>query len=329
MCICRRPDVNSFGIWRNSSFKILVEETDENMLRRDLTKINPKFFETYKLEVEKRKLVDRLSKMIQGDSIMAKIQNKDGNYRKGTLGGFVTKSDEEEKKYALTCNHIFPEVDEPAYNQNLENIGSCLFTTRDQSCDFAAIEIEQSFSDKCDVYVKRDDKKKTNAQVYTGNIENIGLVHKIGATTDITKGNILSPEWHERVLGEKWVSIFLVQGIEGNFSEEGDSGSLVFSRPRSVQQNSVDVMGMVYGNKLSVYDNDEENEHVENNLNEGEIAASNVQDADNISSCFRIHTALELFKESQREDFEVKFKDDLSSSSPSSSLSDDSIEQPI
>lgn len=321
-----RPDVNSFGIWRNSSFKILVEETDENMLRCDLTKKNPKFFETYKLEVEKRKLVDRLSNMIQGDSIMAKIQNEDGNYRKGTLGGFVTKSDEEEKKYALTCNHIFPEVGEPAYNQNLENIGSCLFTTRDQSCDFAAIEIEQSFSDKCDVYVKRDDRKKTNAQVYAGNIENIGLVHKIGATTDITKGNILSPEWHDRVLGENWVSIFLVQGIEGNFSEDGDSGSLVFSRPRSVQQNSVDVMGMVYGNKLTVY---EENEHVENNSNEGEIAALNVQDADNISGCFRIHTALELFKESQVEDFEVKFKDDLSSSSPSSSLSDDSIEEPI
>lgn len=313
----RRPDVNSFGIWRNSSFKVLVEETDETMLRHDLTKMNPKFFETYKLEVEKRKMLDKLSNMMQGDQIMAKIQNEDGNYRKGTLGGFVTKTDEEEKKFALTCNHIFPEVDEPAYNQNLEIIGSCLFTTREQSCDFAAIEIEQSFSDKCDVYVKRDDRKKTNAQVYAGNIENIGLVHKIGATTDVTKGNILSPEWHERVLGENWVSIFLVQGIEGNFSEEGDSGSLVFSRPRSVQQNNVDVMGMVFSNKLTVYNN-EENEHAEN-----------VQDADNISGCFRIHTALDLFKMSQGEDFEVKFQDDLSSSSPSSSLSDDSNEEPI
>lgn len=323
--ICRRPDVHSFGIWRNSSFKVLVKKTDDNALKSELTKVNPTFFETYNLEVEKGKLENKHTKMMQGDSIQANIRNEDGNYCKGTLGGFVTKSDEEGKKYALTCNHIFPVVDEPAYNQDLENIGSCMFTTREQSCDFAAIEIEQSFVDKCDVCVTREDRKKTNARVYAESIGNIGLVHKIGATTDVTKGSILSPEWHERVLGSDWMSTFLVQGIGENFSEEGDSGSLVFSRPRNVQQNCVDVMGMVYGNKLTVYDTDEENKHVENNSNEGEIAASNVQDADNISSCFRIHTALELFKESQGEDFDVKFKDDLSLSSPSSSLSDDLI----
>lgn len=326
--ICRRPDVHSFGIWRNSSLKVLVKKTDIKMLRSELIKVNPTFFETYKLEVEKRKMVDKQTHLMQGDSILAKIPNEDGNYCKGTLGGFVTKSDEEGKKYALTCNHIFSKVDEPAYNQDLENIGSCLFTTSEQSCDFAAIEIEQSFSDKCDIYVKRDDRKKSNARIYAGNIGEIGLVHKIGATTDVTKGCILSPEWHEKVFGGSWVSNFLVQGIGENFSEEGDSGSLVFARQRSVQQNYVEVMGMVYGNKLTVYDNDEENEHVENNSNEGEIAASNAWDADNISSCFRIHTAFELFKMSQGEDFEVKFKDDLSSSSPSS-LSDDSYEEPI
>lgn len=35
-------------------------------------------------------------------------------------------------------------------------------------------------------------------------------------------------------------------------------------------------MGMVYGNKLMVYDIDEENKYVENNLNEGEIVVLNV-----------------------------------------------------
>lgn len=222
--ICRRPDVHSFGIWRNSSFKVLVKKTDDNALKSELTKVNPTFFETYNLEVEKGKLENKHTKMMQGDSIQANIRNEDGNYCKGTLGGFVTKSDEEGKKYALTCNHIFPVVDEPAYNQDLENIGSCMFTTREQSCDFAAIEIEQSFVDKCDVCVTREDRKKTNARVYAESIGNIGLVHKIGATTDVTKGSILSPEWHERVLGSDWMSTFLVQGIGENFSEEGDSG---------------------------------------------------------------------------------------------------------
>lgn len=104
--ICRRPDVHSFGIWRNSSFKVLVKKTDDNALKRELTKVNPTFFETYNLEVEKGKLENKHTKMMQGDSIQAKIRNEDGNYCKGTLGGFVTKSDEEGKKYALTCNHI-------------------------------------------------------------------------------------------------------------------------------------------------------------------------------------------------------------------------------
>lgn len=299
------------------------------MLKSELTKMNPTFFEMYNLEVEKRKLVDKPTKMMQGDSIIAQTGNENGNCCTGTLGGFVTKSDEESKKYALTCNHIFPEVNEPAYNQYLESIGSCLFTTREQSCDFAAIEIQQPFSDKCDVCVTREDRKKTNARVYAGSIKDIGLVHKIGAKTDVTKGRILSPEWHERTLGRDWMSTFLVQGIGENFSEEGDSGSLVFARERSVKQNYVDVMGMVYSKKLALYDNNEENEHVEKNSNNGENIAPNVHDADNISGCFRIQTALELFKKSQGKDFEVKFKDDLSSSSPSSSLSEDSSEEYI
>lgn len=57
-------------------------------------------------------------------------------------------------------------------------------------------------------------------------------------------------------------------------------------------------MGMVYGNKLMVYDIDEENEYVENNLNEGEIVVLNVQDFDNIFGCFCIYIVFEFFKES-------------------------------
>lgn len=57
-------------------------------------------------------------------------------------------------------------------------------------------------------------------------------------------------------------------------------------------------MGMVYGNKLMVYDIDEENKYVENNLNEGEIVVLNVQDVDNIFSCFCIYIVFEFFKES-------------------------------
>lgn len=53
---------------------------------------------------------------MQGDLILVKILNEDGNYCKGIFGGFVIKFDEEGKKYVLICNYIFFKVDELVYN---------------------------------------------------------------------------------------------------------------------------------------------------------------------------------------------------------------------
>lgn len=71
----------------------------------------------------------------------------------------------------------------------------------------------------------------------------------------MTTGIIRSPEWYKKIQNdENRDYIFLVEGIDKQFSEEGDSGSLVFSRPKSMQQNYVDVLVMVYANDLIVYD---------------------------------------------------------------------------
>lgn len=43
--------------------------------------------------------------MKQGDPLISKIPNEDENC--GTLGGFVTKTDDARKIFALTCNHVF------------------------------------------------------------------------------------------------------------------------------------------------------------------------------------------------------------------------------
>lgn len=74
---------------------------------------------------------------------------------------------------------------------------------------------------------------------------------------------------------------------------------------------------MVYANNQTVYDKENSGTTHETN------GANSTEDADEISSCFRIHTALELFKESQGQNFEVNFKNDLPSSSSSTSESDD------
>lgn len=41
-------------------------------------------------------------------------------------------------------NHLFPNENEPAYTNDLREIGACMFTTRDKGCDSAAFEIKKS-----------------------------------------------------------------------------------------------------------------------------------------------------------------------------------------
>lgn len=334
----RLSDVHSFGIWRNSSLKVFVRKnTDEKRVKKELMKINSNFFEKFRLEIEKRILVQKQT-LMQGDEIMSGLP-PDG-YHKGTLGGFVREINNKRKIYALTCNHIFPSVDQPAFIDGLKGlteIGACVFTTRDNSCDFAAIKISDSFADKCDVAIRRDDKKRVNARLYTESFENHGIVFKIGATTDVTKGFILSSEFYDKLHHDNY---FLVKGICGPFSGIGDSGSLVFSRPKSAQQPYVNVLGMVFANTFTVLEEEDDvddHDHEHNvsdhgNQDRNEPHSNTADNVDNvseqnISACYRMHTALELFKENQK--FDVQFQDDLpekSSSSLQSYSSDDSLE---
>lgn len=342
--VYRRPDVNSFGIWGNSSFKVFVKKTiDIKELGHALKNLHQLFFEKYNLEIVKGRLV-ALETLKQGDFLLRK---EDGKSFSGTLGGFVTKRDDERKIYALTCNHVFPKENILAYTENPdEDIGTCVFTKKDISCDFAAIEIKKSFSSQCDVAVRREDNKEISAKVYNESLETINFVHKIGATTNATKGRIISSEYYNKALPQ---NTFLVKGTGKNFSEPGDSGSLVFSRPRTGRQNFINVFGMVFADNFELRedDNDSDNDqHLEKNkdsegtqnrdsekveANVDKTTSSNaptssVGDDDKntevLSCCYRIHPAFDLFKEERG--VEVKFKDDLPT--PSSSP-DDSYEE--
>lgn len=303
------PYVKSFGIWEKVFFKVFVQTgTDKNKIKKELLKINKKFFDSFHLKIVKGKCVVKKT-MKQGDPLLSCMPNDSGLYNAGTIGGFVRENDNKMKIYALTCNHIFPKEKQLAYandSDGLREIGTCVFTTKEKACDFAAIELKESFSDKCDVSVRRDDKKKVKANIYTENLQNFGLVHKIGAATNVTDGRIMCSEYYDKEMDSEYQdNIFLVKGINGPFSEEGDSGSLVFSRPNSVIQNSINVLGMVCAQNITInYDDDDDDDP--HRLPD----AQNV--SDNLSVCYRIHTALELFKENQGGGFDVKFQDDLS-----------------
>lgn len=305
--------VNCFGIWENLSFKVFVQNgTDENRLKKELLKINKNFFDNFPLEIIKGKCVQKQT-LKQGDRVLSCMRNESRLYHAGTIGGFVRDNDNKEKIYALTCNHIFPEEKQLAYTNDsngFREIGTCVFTTREKACDFAAIELKDSYLDGCDVTVRRDDKKKVNAKIYTENINNVGLVHKIGAATDVTCGRIISYEYYDKEMDYcNRDNMFLVKGLNGPFSEEGDSGSLVFCRPNSVTQNYVNVLGMVFAQNTLTYDDNADNPH-------RLCATYNV--IEKTSVCYRLHTALELFKEKQGGGFDVTFQDDLSETMSSS-----------
>lgn len=344
----RKPGVHSFGIWRNSTFKVFISKTaDDENLKVELIKQNKIFFSKYPIEIEKRKLMKKPT-MKQGDPLLSKLPNEDEIYKMGTLGGFVTKADDTRKIYALTCNHVFPFKNQVAYTkdaQGCNEFGNCVFTTRERSCDFAVIEIMETFLDRCDVAFRNNMKKRTNARIHAENLENIAVVHKIGAKTNLTNGYILSSEYYDTLMDENNREyIFLVKGMGKYFSEEGDSGSLVFS----LQQNYVEVVGMVYANNPEVYEEDSEDEQAGKNPHDVDgsqrqatanmstskiekryAATANEHDTKGISFCYRIHTALQLFEEDQGENFSVKFRDDLppSLSSTSDSESDSSNEE--
>lgn len=343
--VYRRHGVNSFGIWRHSSFIVFVDKTiDIKELEYELKKLHLNFFEKYNLKIVKGRL-DTYNTLKQGEILKG---NQDGEKYTGTLGGFVTKTDDERKMYALTCNHVFPKEKLLAYTDNPDkDVGTCVFTKKDSSCDFAAIEMNESFANKCDKAFRREDNKKISAKVYNESLEHITFVHKIGATTNVTKGRIISSEYYDKTLPE---NTFLVKGTSKTFSEPGDSGSLVFSRPRTGRQNYVNVVGMVFANSLMLYDDDDDDSDDDQNVekdndldgsqmkdvkrveaNVDKTTRSNtsfsfvrddVQNTDTLTCCYRLQIAFAFFKEEK--DVEVKFKDDLST--PSSSP-DDSFEE--
>ena len=337
-----RTDVNSFGVWGNSCFKIFVKkDVDTLKLQQHLTKLNQYFFKKYQIKFENKKLPMKQS-MKQGDSIFG--------IEKGTLGGFVKEISDQGKIYALTCNHVFPYKELTAYaDDSAQNeIGKCVFTTREKFSDFAAVEMNEPAD--CDVTFRNEEGKKTNARVYDGSIENIGFMHKIGTQSGATTGSIISSEYYDKLYDENNREfLFLIgRGYGQPFSEEGDSGALVFSRPLQVEQNYVNVVGMVYGTYQKEDERSDDEEGSSNNkeqssseekkrpedksqnnttllyAREGQPVINVNTDPEHISCCYRLSPALKLFENHLK--ISVKLKDDVSSSGSSSqsSSSDDS-----
>lgn len=286
----------------------------------ELKTLNPEFFKDYTLKIETREIVVKLS-MRQGDNILPHPPNENGQFQAGTLGGFVTKTNDPQQKYALTCGHIFPEKNLPAYADNSLKIGTSVFTKQEIHCDFAAIKINDTTSRDCDVTFRREDEQLTNARVYEESITNLGFVFKIGAGSNVTRGKILSPEHYfskTLIADANRNSVFLVKGFGGPFCQDGDSGSLVFSRPKTVSQTFINVIGMVFGFDANLIEESNETAHneviysreVDNDSRQGDQSSSSLAEKkEHITMCFRLRPALDQFEAETNDSY--KFKDDL------------------
>lgn len=122
----------------------------------------------------------------------------------GALTGFVTETNN---------HHLFPRENE----------------------HFAAVEIKECYSNSCDVAFVKDNKKEINANFYSNSLQTGDSVHKRRATTDVTNGRNVRLEFYLKATDKSnQENTFLLKGIAEKFSERGDSGSLVFSRPNCI-----------------------------------------------------------------------------------------------
>lgn len=63
--VFRRSDVTGFGIWGCSAFKIFVKmANDDEILKRELIKLNKNFFKKYQLKIETTDMIRLCSAMI-------------------------------------------------------------------------------------------------------------------------------------------------------------------------------------------------------------------------------------------------------------------------
>ena len=255
-----KPFVNSFGIRRSVQFRVFVNKNTKKenflMLRTQLSKISPEFFKHYILQIKERQFVEenltRSKSLKQGSLLIRNMEDDTQPPRCGTLGGIVYQTENQNKKYALTCHHLFPKKNSPVYmkdSQNIREIGKRVFTTKTYT-DFAAIKIKKSLSNSCDVTFRRKDKKKTKAFVYSDCINSVCTVYKNGIASNITPGKIEYSEFfiNKYISWEKREISFLVRNKGKSFATNGDSGSLVFFHPVETEENYVNVIGMLCSN---------------------------------------------------------------------------------
>lgn len=328
----RKREVFGFGIWNNDDFRVFVNHKNkERHLRENLLTAYADFFAGKRLNV----LVYQpffVPYFQQGDKIIPwSLPSEDSHetvlYQRkksyGTLGGFVL--DKKCDKYALTCSHVCRKgsIVFAAHNDSEEKrIGECIFSSNLQSenkiatfSDVALVKIDGNVIDGCNLSMLNNYFHESNVKIYSENLSKIEkvFVYKIGATTSLTTGLILSSEYYDNITDGR-TELFVISDF-GNvpFTEPGDSGSIVFTNENSSALDTINVIGVFWGEillkPLPMKDSKtmtfEENNATKRGEDE-EVQMENIHQRHSI--CFRMDTALKYLDESG---WNIRFKNQI------------------
>lgn len=158
-------------------------------------------------------------------------------------------------KALLTCKHVnedhssndtghrFMFVQDK--HQDYQGVGSNLLFSQNPLCDLMLVVLDDRILQPTKLYFKGKDDKDLHPVRFRESDVSLKnkSVQKIGATTRTTFGKVIKDKFDlPKVLND----VIEIEGSDGNFSEKGDSGSLVTS-VLADQETECMVYGMVYG----------------------------------------------------------------------------------
>ncbi|XP_062597434.1 uncharacterized protein LOC134258861 [Saccostrea cucullata] len=299
-----RSDVQGFGIWETSEFRVFVRNREDiESLNSELYKLDPEFLNTMSLHIVSGEL-NIYNHVKQGEKIYLDKNDEISKY--ATAGALLRDNRGQGELYGLTCHHALPRENEFVYvtsgeNKQLAQVGECIYSDQKPFHDFAVFQIDKNKRGTCDTTFLNRMEKPCNVNIHEGPISANSVVHKKGATTNLSDGRITSSEFYHELFGKR-SEMFLVSSFNSDeypFSLQGDSGSVVFQHDRSPEQRSVHALGLVTGGIDEVRD-------------------ESLKDLLNSTVCLRLNKALSCLSEKKQLDLEFENSCRISSSSDES-----------
>ncbi|XP_062585300.1 uncharacterized protein LOC134246970 isoform X2 [Saccostrea cucullata] len=301
-----RPDVQGFGIWETSEFRIFLRnETNIEILKSELYELEPEFLNSMSLHIVSGE-VKICSHVKQGEKVYLQKTGENSKPSYATAGALLRDSLGPDELYGLTCHHALPREKEFVYvpsgeSKQLSQVGECIYSDPEPFHDFAVFQIDKDKRRNCDTTFLNGMEKPCNVNIYEGPLPSNAVVHKKGATTNLSDGRIISSEFYYKLF-ENRSEMFLVSSLNSDecpFSLKGDSGSVVFQHDRSPDQRSVHALGLVTGGIDEVRD-------------------ESLTDLRNSTVCLRLNKALSRLSEKKQLDLEFENSCRVSSSSDES-----------